>query len=75
MPERDQALLGAVVQVALDPPQLGLLLVDGPGPGRLEPVDPLPQLARSRGEDSHIAASHTPAAAAPIASSGHTGQK
>ena len=36
MPERDQARLGAVVEVALDPAQLGLLHVDGARPARLE---------------------------------------
>ncbi len=40
MPERDQARLGAVVEVALDPPQLGVLLLDRASPARLEHLDP-----------------------------------
>ena len=39
-PERDQARLGAVVEVALDPPQLGVLLLDRASPARLEHLDP-----------------------------------
>jgi hypothetical protein len=38
---RDQAGLGAVVQVALDPPDLGGLRVGRLGPGRGEPFDPI----------------------------------
>src|SRR5439155_4420173 len=37
--EGDQARLRAVVDVALDPAQLGVLRVDGTRPRRLEPVD------------------------------------
>ena len=47
-PQRHQPRLGAVVEVALDPPQLGLLLVDGARPGRLERVDPFAQLGLPR---------------------------
>ena len=43
--ERHQARLGAVVQVALDPAQLGRLLVNGPRAGGGEDVDPLGHLA------------------------------
>ena len=38
-PERDEPGLRAVVEVALDPPQLGVLRVDGAGARRLEHVD------------------------------------
>ena len=34
----DEALLGAVVEVALDPSPLGLGAVDGGGPARLQPL-------------------------------------
>ena len=40
-PERDEPRLRAVVQVALDPPELRLLLVDGGRARRLEHADPL----------------------------------
>ena len=38
-PERDEPRLGAVVQVALDPAELGVLLLDGSEPGGLERLD------------------------------------
>ena len=72
-PQRHQPGLGPVVEVPLDPPQLGLLLVDRSRAGRLERVDAPGQLALP-GEASHNAAFHAPPAVA-ITSSGHTGQK
>ncbi len=47
-PQGDQARLGAVVQIPLDPAQLRTLRVDGAGPGRGQHVDPLLQLRFSR---------------------------
>ena len=70
--QRDQPRLRAVVQVALDPAQLGLLRVHGAGPARLERGDALGERL-AVGERSSSA---TPACTAIAAGSiTHTGQK
>ena len=51
MLERDQAGLGAVVQVALDAAQLGRLRVDRVGPGHGQLGDAQPQLGGLGGRE------------------------
>ena len=71
--ERDEARLRAVVQVALDAAQLGLLLVDGAGARRLERGDALGERAAAQRRASTIAA-WTPNATSSTRI-GQTGQK
>ena len=54
-PERDQAGLRAVVEIALDPAKLGLLHVDRAGTGRLELLDPMaPGVLPPREDDRRV---------------------
>ena len=70
--ERHQPRLGAVVEVALDPPQLGLLDVDRAGPGVLERRIRWRISARRAAEQQRR---EMGADASSATSSGQTGQK
>ena len=60
--EGDEALLGAVVEVALDAPALGLGAVDGRGPAGLGATDLLAQLVAAAGTEQPAGRSHVEAA-------------